>query len=75
MDLYISNTFTFVFLRSLWWGGNGDGVKDTTVFPSIVWITDTLHLVTARLSTERRKVRGLFRQHSKSRKTEVRLTP
>lgn len=40
---------TSVFLWAVWRGGDGDGVKHTAVLPSVVWITDTLHLVAARL--------------------------
>lgn len=40
---------TFVLLWAIWRGGGWDRVKHTAVLPGVVWITDTLHLVTARL--------------------------
>lgn len=44
--------FTFVFFRALWWSRNGDRVKHAAVFPSVIRIADTLHLITAGLLGE-----------------------
>lgn len=47
---------TFVFLWAIWRCGDGDRVKHATVLPSVVWITDTLHLVTASLQDGEEKL-------------------
>lgn len=49
---------TFVFLWALRRGGDGDRVEHATVLASVVWIADTLHLVTASLRDGEENVRS-----------------
>lgn len=49
---------TFVFFGAVWRGGYGQLVKDAAVLPSVVCITDALHLVTARLRHKEEKHDG-----------------
>lgn len=56
---------TFVFLWAFCWGGDGDGVKHTTVLPGVVWITDALHLVTASLQDGEEKLLFTTSQNAK----------
>lgn len=56
---HLLSVVTSVFLWALWWGGDGDRVKHATVLPSVVWIADTLHLVTASLRDGQEKLEDI----------------